>query len=146
MFLMSTSQPSLESSILFSFETDFTGRVKAEPQIETWQRRSAAAFTPAVILFIALPEAKDNIDPRVIPLALLPRQCPVCGKHTIIGHGRRLRQSHDDQRESIWVRRGICYLQAHDCVTRQDLFPRNFPFFVRLNPLGGEAIAPQCWA
>jgi len=52
-----------ESSILFSFETDFTGRVKAEPQIETWQRRSAAAFTPAVILFIALPESKDNIDP-----------------------------------------------------------------------------------
>ena len=34
----------------FSFETDLTGRVKADPQIETWQRRSAAAFTPAVIL------------------------------------------------------------------------------------------------
>ena len=46
--------------------------------------------------------------PGVIPLALLPRQCPVCRKHTIIGHGRRLRQSHDDQRESIWVRRGVC--------------------------------------
>jgi hypothetical protein len=53
----------LESSILFSFETDFTGRVKAGPQIETWQGRSAAAFTPAVILFIALPEAEDNIEP-----------------------------------------------------------------------------------
>jgi len=52
-----------KSSILFSFEIDFTGRVKASPQIETWQRRSAAAFTPAVILFIALPETKDNIDP-----------------------------------------------------------------------------------
>ena len=57
------SCPAMESSILFSFETDFTGRVKAGPQIETWQGRSAAAFTPAVILFIALPEAKDNIDP-----------------------------------------------------------------------------------
>jgi hypothetical protein len=45
------------------FETDFAGRVKADPQIETWQRRSAAAFTPAVILFIALPEAEDNIEP-----------------------------------------------------------------------------------
>ena len=53
----------MESSILFSFETDFTGRVKAEPQIETWQGRSAAAFTPAVILFIALPKPKDNSDP-----------------------------------------------------------------------------------
>jgi hypothetical protein len=47
----------------FSFETDFTGRVKAGPQIETWQGRSAAAFTPAVILFIALPEAEDDIEP-----------------------------------------------------------------------------------
>jgi hypothetical protein len=52
-----------ESSILFSFETYFTGRVKAGPQIETWQGRSVAAFTPAVILFIALPEAEDNIEP-----------------------------------------------------------------------------------
>ena len=31
--------------------------------IESWQGRSWRAFTPAVILFIALPEAKDNIDP-----------------------------------------------------------------------------------
>jgi hypothetical protein len=30
-----------------------------------------------VILFIALPEAKDNTDPGVIPLELLPRRCPV---------------------------------------------------------------------
>jgi hypothetical protein len=61
-----------------------------------------------VILFIALPEAKDNIVPGVIPLDLLPRRCPVCGDHTIIGHGRRLRPAHDDRQESIWVRRGIC--------------------------------------
>jgi hypothetical protein len=44
----------------------------------------------------------------VIPLNLLPRRCPVCRNDTIIGHGRRLRQSHDHQHESIWVRRGIC--------------------------------------
>jgi hypothetical protein len=54
----------VESSILFSFETDFTGRVKARPAdrnfAENGQRR---AFTPAVILFIALPEEKDNVDP-----------------------------------------------------------------------------------
>jgi len=41
-------------------------------------------------------------------LQLLPRQCPLCRDDTIIGHGRRLRQTHDDQHESIWVRRGIC--------------------------------------
>ena len=99
-----------ESVILFSFETDFTWRVKAGPQIETWQGRSAAAFTPAVILFIALPEEKDNIDPGVVPLALLPRRCPFCRNDTIIGHGCRLRQSHDEQHEGLWIRRGLCQL------------------------------------
>jgi hypothetical protein len=43
----------------------------------------------------------------VIGLNLLPRRCPVCCNDTIIGHGRRLRLSHDDQHERIWVRRGI---------------------------------------
>jgi hypothetical protein len=41
-------------------------------------------------------------------LDLLPRVCPLCRDDTIIGHGRRLRQAHDDQHKSIWVRRGIC--------------------------------------
>ncbi len=53
-----------ESSILFSFESDFVGRVKARPADRNLagdgQRR---AFTPAVILFIALPDTKDNIEP-----------------------------------------------------------------------------------
>ena len=44
----------------------------------------------------------------MIPLDRLPRRCPVCRGDTIIGHGRRLRQGHDDQRQRIWVRRGIC--------------------------------------
>jgi hypothetical protein len=43
-----------------------------------------------------------------VPLALLPRLCPLCQGDTVIGHGRRLRQAHDDQHERIWVRRGIC--------------------------------------
>jgi hypothetical protein len=42
-------------------------------------------------------------------LGLLPRQCPVCGDYTIIGHGRRLRQAHDDQHERLLVRRGVCH-------------------------------------
>jgi hypothetical protein len=54
--------------------------------------------------------ARIGIQDRsgVIALELLPRRCPVCRNETIIGHGRRLRQSHDDQHERIWVRRGIC--------------------------------------
>lgn len=42
------------------------------------------------------------------PLQLLPRQCPVCGNQTIIGHGRRRKQAHDERHDRIWIRRGLC--------------------------------------
>jgi hypothetical protein len=51
------------SSILFSFETLPEGEgpaSRSKTLAETGHRR---AFTPAVILFIALPEVKDNIEP-----------------------------------------------------------------------------------
>ena len=32
----------------------------------------------------------------------------MCQDATIIGHGRRLRNAHDDRHERIWIRRGIC--------------------------------------
>ena len=64
--------------------------MKARQQIETLagngQRR---ALTPAVILFIALPETEDKPGVTEVPLTLLPRLCPFCGKRTIIGHGRK---------------------------------------------------------
>ena len=41
-----------------------------------------------------------------IPLELLPRLCPFCGERTIIGHGRRLKQAHDERHQQIWIRRG----------------------------------------
>jgi hypothetical protein len=48
----------------FSFEADFAGRVKARPADRNFGRDGQRrAFTPAVILFIALPETKDNIVP-----------------------------------------------------------------------------------
>ena len=64
MFKVEASRASSESSMLFSSETDFAGRVKARPADRNFagdgRRR---AFTPAVILVIALPEAKDKLDP-----------------------------------------------------------------------------------
>jgi hypothetical protein len=42
------------------------------------------------------------------PLHWLPRRCPVCGRQTIIGHGRRRKQAHDQQHDRIWIRRGRC--------------------------------------
>ena len=44
----------------------------------------------------------------VVPLDRLPRWCPVCEAATIIGHGKRLRQAHDDRHAGVWIRRGLC--------------------------------------
>jgi hypothetical protein len=85
--------------------------VKAGRQIDTWQGVfQRQAFTPALILFIALPEAeyKAGAAESAIPLHLLPRRCPVCGDETIVGHGKRRRQAHDQQHDWIWIRRGRC--------------------------------------
>jgi Domain of unknown function (DUF6431) len=53
---------------------------------------------------------QDRAGVTEIPLAQLPRRCPLCGNRTIIGHGRRLKQAHDEQHAQIWIRRGLCRL------------------------------------
>jgi hypothetical protein len=70
------------------------------------------AFTPAVILFIALPLSDDKPVPGVtqIDLQQMPRRCPLCKQASIIGHGKRRKQAHDEQQDWIWVRRGLCRL------------------------------------
>ena len=63
-----------------------------------------------MVLFIELPETEKQDGPWVtrIPLELLPRRCPFCGERTIIGHGKRLKQAHDQRHKQIWIRRGLC--------------------------------------
>jgi len=45
---------------------------------------------------------------KAFPLSLLPRWCPRCGNETIVGHGQRRKQAHDQHHDWIWVRRGRC--------------------------------------
>jgi hypothetical protein len=52
-----------ESGILFSFDTDFYRRVKSRDLVEPWRGAQGRAFTPALILFISLPENENNADP-----------------------------------------------------------------------------------
>jgi hypothetical protein len=77
----------------------------------------------------------------VIPLNLLPRLCPVCHGQSIIGHGRRRRQAHDDRRDFIWIRRGICHL----CRSTFTVLPRSLApsaaFSLRCRRLACDRIA-----
>jgi hypothetical protein len=38
------------------------------------------------------------------------RQCPDCQRDSIIGHGRRRKQAHDEDHDWILIRRGLCNL------------------------------------
>jgi Domain of unknown function (DUF6431) len=62
------------------------------------------------ILFISLSAAQYNLeadwaDPDAIPLQ---RRCPLCLQDSIVGHGRRSKQAHDEDHDRIRIRRGIC--------------------------------------
>lgn len=38
----------------------------------------------------------------------IPRRCPVCLQDSIVGHGRRSKQAHDEDHDWIRIRRGKC--------------------------------------
>ena len=76
-----------------------------------------------------------------MPLDRLPRRCPVCRDETITGHGRRLRQAHDERRERIWVRRGICRLCSKTFTILPDWLAPSGHFSLRCRQQACERIA-----
>lgn len=72
--------------------------------------RSAAGLhaSPDSFYRTARDERQRRPGVTAIALRLLPRRCPLCGNRTIIGHGRRRKQAHDQRHDWIWIRRGRC--------------------------------------
>ena len=50
------------------------------------------------------------------------RRCPVCERDSIVGHGRRRKQAHDELHDWISIRRGRCT----GCGKTEDLGVRLF--------------------
>jgi hypothetical protein len=42
------------------------------------------------------------------PAEGINRRCPVCMRDSVVGHGRRRKQAHDEGHDWITIRRGIC--------------------------------------
>jgi hypothetical protein len=63
-----------------------------------------------VILFISPPEAENNpqTDWATTRAEGIPRRCPECSNDSVIGHGRRRKQAHDEHHDWIGIRRGLC--------------------------------------
>ncbi len=116
--------------------------MKARPADRNFSRvRSAAGLHASRDSFYRTARSKRQHRPGVIPLDILPRQCPICREHTIIGHGRRLRCAHDDRHERIWVRRGICHPCNKTFTILADWLVPSAPFTLRCRQQACENIA-----
>jgi integrase len=63
------------------------------------------------ILFIPLSTAQYNLDADWAEADTeIVRKCPICLCDSIIGHGRRRKQAHDEDHDWIPIRRGRCNL------------------------------------
>jgi hypothetical protein len=63
-----------------------------------------------VILFISPSTAEDKLvtDWAAAAAEHIIRQCPECLCDSVIGHGRRRKQAHDESHDWIAIRRGFC--------------------------------------
>ena len=62
------------------------------------------------ILFISLSAAQYNLetDWAEAGTEVILRRCPICVQDSIVGHGRRRKQAHDEHHDWIGIRRGLC--------------------------------------
>jgi hypothetical protein len=73
------------------------------------------------VLFVpvAAPPQKLEADWAVDCDKNILRHCPVCERDSIVGHGRRRKQAHDEHHDWIWIHRGRCA----DCGTTFTFLP-----------------------
>ena len=74
-------------------------------------KASIASGAPTVtILFISLSATQYNLegDWAEAGAEVILRRCPICSQDSIVGHGRRRKQAHDEHHDWIPIRRGRC--------------------------------------
>ena len=74
--------------------------------------RSSLSQSPVSLYELATGWA-DDCD------GIILRQCPICKRDSIVGHGRRRKQAHDEDHDWIWIHRGRCA----DCGTTFTFLP-----------------------
>jgi hypothetical protein len=77
------------------------------------------------ILFISLSAEQNKLenDWAVVCSQIILRRCPICERDSIVGHGRRRKQAHDQDHDWIPIRRGFC-----------NLCGKTFTFLPRFSP------------
>jgi hypothetical protein len=100
-----------QAKSLFFSSRDFTREVKVPPSSSDLGKGHYRERGPTVtILFISLSAAQYNLeeDWAEAGAEVILRRCPLCSQDSIIGHGRRRKQAHDERHDWIPIRRGRC--------------------------------------
>jgi hypothetical protein len=96
-------------------------------RLRSWRVNAGAEPLGVTILFIPLSASPHKLESDWAgdcDKISLP-QCPVCDQGSIIGHGRRRKQAHDEYHDWIEIRRGRC----PDCGKTFTLLPLfSFPY------------------
>jgi len=61
-----------------------------------------------VFIPLSAPQSKLEADWAEAGTEGIIRRCPVCARDSVIGHGRRRKQAHDEHHDWIQIRRGVC--------------------------------------
>jgi hypothetical protein len=117
LFLISRPMPSASvdeiagvTGIRYSFQSNILeGGERLRSGCDLGKATSGRASI-ATIVFIALPAAqgKPETDWAEAAAEGIIRRCPVCACDSIVGHGRRRKQAHDEHHDWIRIRLGLC--------------------------------------
>ena len=106
------ARPAAASGKRYSFpvESFFIGRRGLRFGFQIWAGRGPRRVPIATILLIPLSARQFNLEPAWASDCAggIPRRCPVCDRDSIVGHGHRRKQAHDEHHDWIQIRRGIC--------------------------------------
>jgi len=85
-------------------------RKGSAPTHRSWAGHRAGRSPQSTILFIPLSAAQYNLeaDWAEAGAEVILRRCPICSEDSIVGHGRRRKQAHDEHHDWIGIRRGLC--------------------------------------
>ena len=113
-------------------------------------KANVASGAPTVtILFISLSAAHYNLetDWAEAGAEVILRRCPVCVQDSIVGHGRRRKQAHDEHHDWIGIRRGLCSRCGKTFTFLPPFCPPygHYSFIARSQALQRYFLEGRCW-
>jgi hypothetical protein len=134
--------------ILFPVEICLGGGASRRP-IDLGQGHRPGEALSTTILFIPLSAAQYNLetDWAEAGAEVILRRCPICFEDSIVGHGRRRKQAHDEHHDWIGIRRGRCN-RCHKTFTFLPPFSppySHYSFIARSQALQRRFIEGHSW-